>query len=116
MNETLAVNAAPIQVRVLDGATQEPLADETLTADSAPLEVTIPADGWYILEKSVVGNDASIGILAVKGIYPIIERNFLRTTTNADSGTDAQRIYQYVRVTDNWQTEATGQRSEAKGR
>ncbi len=112
--DTLAVNQAPVSLQVLDGATMEVIGGGTLSSASEPLAVTIPADGWYILEKSVVDNAASVGIVAADGIYPIIERNFIRTAVGEDGETESQRIFQYIRTTDNWQTEATRPRIDGE--
>ncbi len=95
VSETLAVNQAPVDVRILQG-NFEPLVSATLTPDSEPLTFTVPADGWYILEKSVSGSDTSVALLETQGIYPIFERNFLKST--GESG--AERVFQYIRATD----------------
>jgi His/Glu/Gln/Arg/opine family amino acid ABC transporter permease subunit len=112
--ETLAVNQVAVDVRVLDGETRDLLAEAVLTADSEPLTVEIPADGWYILEKSTVEATDSVGILVITGIYPNLERNFVRTVTTEAGATNAQRIFQYIRATDNWLTEAARPRIDGE--
>jgi His/Glu/Gln/Arg/opine family amino acid ABC transporter permease subunit len=112
--QTLAVNQAAVEVRVLDGATMEPIASETLRVDSAPLSVTIPADGWYLLEKQTVDSSSSVSILAVEGIYPIFERNFVRTFATETGSIGSQRVFQYIRSSDSWLTEATRPRIDGE--
>ncbi len=99
VHETLAVNRSPIEVSILDGATLEPLANAVLTPDSEPLTFTVPEDGWYVLEKTVVDSEENIGILAAHGVYPIFERNFLRS---GGAQGQPQRVVQYIRATDNF--------------
>jgi general L-amino acid transport system permease protein len=47
---------------------------------------TIPADGWYIIEKSVESETSSAAILAVLGIYPVFPSSdrFIRVTDDFD--------------------------------
>lgn len=101
VTETYAINSQPIAVELLDGATLEVLASAALdTTTSVPLEFTLPADGWYIIRKTVAGD--ALGVLRVEGAYPLIERNFTRTQADGSGS----RFYQYVRLTDDFTTEA----------
>ena len=72
------------------GATGEQLAQQTI-GPGEEFRLTLPQDGWYLLDKQVAGSDESIASLAATGIYPIFDRNFIR---------DGTRVYQYVRSTD----------------
>jgi His/Glu/Gln/Arg/opine family amino acid ABC transporter permease subunit len=101
ITDTLAVNAAPISVRILSSSF-EPLAEATLTPDSEPLNFVVPANGWYLLEKAVIGSDTSYGLLAVHGIYPIFERNFLQSITTESGQASSVRVNQYTRAMDNF--------------
>jgi general L-amino acid transport system permease protein len=104
ITETYNLNNAPVQVRLLntDG---DVLGEAVLTTDSAePLRVTIPADGWYILEKQTEGSknkDTAI-ILRTQGIYPLLERslNFSGTSTGGGTSSGSSRVSQYSRMTD----------------
>lgn len=98
ITETLEVNQHPVEVRILNAAL-EPLAEGTLTPDSQPLTVTLPQDGWYVLEKRIGESDSSIGVLAIQGIYPFFERNFLRSS---ETGGPPQRVLQYIRASDSF--------------
>ena len=112
--ETLAVNQSSVTVQILDGATMGVVQSGTLSAGSEPFMVTLPADGWYIMEKGIEDSNGSVGLIAIEGVYPIIERNFLRTTTNESGETESERVFQYIRATDNWQTEATRPRIDGE--
>jgi ABC-type amino acid transport system permease subunit len=109
--EEQRVNAEPLLVRILDGATMEPLPDgvATLDASSDPLTLTLPADGWYVIEKTVEA-EGSIALLESYGVYPILERGITRQT---ETGA-IERVDQFVRMTDTFMSEAT--RPEFDGR
>ncbi|MEP7290843.1 MAG: amino acid ABC transporter permease [Chloroflexota bacterium] len=98
VTETYALNSASVDVAVLDGATFEILASASLTADSAPLSLTLPTDGWYVLQKT----SASNAILATTGIYPHYENSFTRVIENARNIS----VTQYVRTSDGFSTDA----------
>jgi ABC-type amino acid transport system permease subunit len=95
------LNQQPVTVRILDGATLEPLGEATLDAGSAPLSVTLPADGWYVLEKRVA-SEGSVALLQATGIYPILERSITRSAPNGS----IERVDQFVRMTDVYLSEA----------
>ncbi|MFN8450615.1 MAG: amino acid ABC transporter permease [Anaerolineae bacterium] len=97
VTETYQINQSPVEVTIL-ASTLEPLARASLTADSEPLTLTLPADGWYILQKI----SDSTGLLATTGIYPINENSFSR----ALPGGGSTSITQYVRMSDGYTTEA----------
>ncbi len=88
--ETYSVNAAPVQVALIDGTTGETLDSATLTADSPLFSVTLPEDGWYVLHKTVEGSDQTV-LLATTGVYPLTVRNTTRNST---------QIEQYERMVD----------------
>jgi general L-amino acid transport system permease protein len=95
------VNQQPVTVRILDGATLEPLAEGALDANSPPLTATLPADGWYVVEK-LVEEEGSIALIESFGIYPILERSITR---QSETGA-IQRVDQFVRMTDTFLSEA----------
>lgn len=97
--ETYAINQSPISVRILRGAAMEPVAEATLVAGEEALAVTLPEDGWYIIEKTVA-EEGSIAILQTKGIYPLLERSFVRPGETGESA--AGRGAAFVRLTDNF--------------
>lgn len=107
VTETYAINASPVEVVILDGATLEPIASATLTLDSEPLTVTLPADGWYILQKTSESN----ALIATTGIYPHFENSFTRPLGNGRS----QQVTQYVRTSDGFATEAARPTTDADG-
>ncbi len=101
ITETLKLNQVPVTVSILDGATLEPLENGVVTFEdaSALLTVTLPADGWYVLQKQL-DDPQAISILETMGIYPILERNITR------GGATAGTVSQYVRMTDTFTSEA----------
>ncbi len=105
VTETYQLNQSPVEVAILDGDTLETLASATLTANSAPLSLTLPGDGWYVLQKSTDGT----ALLATTGIYPLNDSNFTRQLSSGGSAT----VTQYTRVTDGLTTEAA--RPQANG-
>ena len=114
VTETYSMNTSPVHIRLLQGAALEPIAEGTLEPDGEPFEFTLPADGWYVLEKSVEG-DSAIGLIEARGIYPLLERSFSRSEVLDEAGnvvSSAGRYSQYVRLTDNFLTEAIRPRIE----
>lgn len=95
ITEAYAINQAPVNVRILRGATMEPVVEGVLDPTSSALEVTLPEDGWYVMEKTVEAENR-IAILQTSGIYPILERSFAR------AGEEAGRGEAFVRVTDSF--------------
>jgi His/Glu/Gln/Arg/opine family amino acid ABC transporter permease subunit len=108
ITDTFLVNQGAINVRILRGTTLEPLVSGTITTGSQPVSATLPEDGWYILEKIPANeDDKGSALLEVQGIEPILERQFTRSGDLDIDGnvTAAERISQYVRMTDNYTTE-----------
>jgi His/Glu/Gln/Arg/opine family amino acid ABC transporter permease subunit len=117
-SETYALNTAPVALDLIDGASGDVLASivlapppalaaaraEAEAAGSEPppdaLTATLPADGWYIVRKTVQGEGAAL--LAATGVYPLVERDLGGGTAN------------YARVTDDFETAAV--RPEIDGR
>ena len=113
ITETFAVNQGAVNVRILDGATLEPLAEAALTNDSEPLSVTLPTSGWYVLEKIPADEQSAAAILEVRGIGPILERQLVNSASGEDADEAATtttsaggRSSQYVRMTDGFTTDA----------
>ncbi|MDZ4770429.1 MAG: amino acid ABC transporter permease [Chloroflexota bacterium] len=104
ITESTALNTRSIRWRLLD-ATLEPIGSGTLAPGDPFASVTLPADGWYILEKTGAGT----ALLETYGIYPLIERNFTRSEVRDESGVvtqQAERYNEYLRMTDSWITRA----------
>ena len=97
--ETYAINQSPVSVRILRGSTMEAVAEGRLEAGGAPLVVTLPEDGWYVIEKTVEG-ESRVAILQTEGIYPLLERSFVRP--GETGGGAAGRGAAYVRLIDNY--------------
>lgn len=70
--ETYAVNSEPVQVRLLNPSTSEVVAESTLSAGGPAFNVTLPYDGWYVLEKAVEGE--SVALLRVVNVEPAVSR------------------------------------------
>jgi His/Glu/Gln/Arg/opine family amino acid ABC transporter permease subunit len=75
----------------------------TLESGSPSLTVTLPEDGWYVLQKSLEDENA-IALLETTGIYPVLERTITRG--GEDGAPAAGSLSQYVRMTDIFTTEA----------
>ncbi len=71
---TYSVNEVSVTVEILDGQTLEVIGAAVLTATSAPLEVTLPADGWYVIRK-VVTEGEGVALLQTRGIDPLVVRD-----------------------------------------
>jgi His/Glu/Gln/Arg/opine family amino acid ABC transporter permease subunit len=109
MTETYALNQVPVKVQLLKGAKLEPLADATLTADSPTLTAKLPEDGWYMLRKTVEGDNKGIVLLQGDGMLPLLENNFVRGAEVDDQGnvvSTGGRGAEYIRVMDNFRTQA----------
>jgi His/Glu/Gln/Arg/opine family amino acid ABC transporter permease subunit len=100
--ETYAINQADMQVEILDGQSLDVLAEGVITADGDAVSVEIPADGWYVLRKAPIEGEDGTAIVAVHGIFPIVER-----TLGANESL-------YVRLTDN-ELEVTDARPQISG-
>ncbi|MCY4147475.1 MAG: amino acid ABC transporter permease [Chloroflexi bacterium] len=70
---------APMQVAIRDARSLEALADGLLSDAGDRVTLTIPRDGWYIFSKNAAAGHTGSAILAVSGIYPIIERTLSAT-------------------------------------
>jgi His/Glu/Gln/Arg/opine family amino acid ABC transporter permease subunit len=101
--ETYALNQNPVLVRILRGPTGEIIGEAMLSAGDAPLTVTLPEDGWYVLEKNVSGSAA---LLEAQGIFPHLERTITRSGEEiSDTTTAIGSVAQYARMTDSFTTE-----------
>jgi His/Glu/Gln/Arg/opine family amino acid ABC transporter permease subunit len=108
ISDTYRVNQTPVQVSILRGTSGEVIGEGTLDGTSAPLMVTLPEDGWYVLTKTVDG-EGSNAILRTQGIYPSLERSLTQGNVdeegNAIAGSGSTRFSQFVRMTDTFTTE-----------
>lgn len=103
------LNQDAITIRVLSFNESEeawtPLSDEphVLEPENGQVDITLPNDGWYILEKTMPEDSESIALLEINGIYPILERTFFQEgeTDEAGEATTASGFAnQYIRMTD----------------
>ncbi len=84
------LGAHPVTLTLRSGdGNAEVISQTVLPGDE--LRLTLPQDGWYVLEKRVPDSDDSIALLAASGLYPIFDRSFIR---------EGERVFQYVRATD----------------
>lgn len=101
--ETYALNQNPVTVRILRGATGEVIGEAELSGGASPLTVTLPEDGWYVLEKNVSGSAA---LLEAQGIFPHLERTISRSGDEIEgTNTAIGSVSQYARMTDGFTTE-----------
>ena len=125
---TFRLNQSPVHVRIVRGSNNEAIGEVTLqptppeaaedpeTEVPPPFQVTLPEDGWYILEQTVEADD-SVALIQTRGIYPLLERSFSRTEVLDESGnvvSSAGRYSQYVRMTDNFITEEVRPRIDGR--
>lgn len=52
ISDTYKVNTQPVKVSITRATTGEVIGEATLDSTAAPLSVTLPEDGWYVLEKN----------------------------------------------------------------
>ncbi|MBZ0277487.1 MAG: hypothetical protein K8I60_15180, partial [Anaerolineae bacterium] len=108
ITETYSINKLPVNLRILDGATLEPVAETVLQPGGDTFSLTLSRDGWYVIDKTITGGDG-LAILATTGIYPMLQRSFTRgeeLDANGEVITQAGRVDQFVRMTDNYVLEA----------
>ncbi len=79
----------PMNVAIYDAQMQTALAEGVVSAAGEMVEFEIPSDGWYVLTKDAVEGEEGTAILAVEGIFPIVQRTLSATESI------------YVRLTDN---------------
>ena len=92
----------PMRVTIYDAQMQQVLAAGVVSADGETVAVEIPSDGWYVLSKNAVEGEEGTAILAVHGIFPIVQRTLSATESV------------YVRLTDS-ELEITGDRPQIDG-
>lgn len=97
------VGARPVTLTLRRGDDDAELVSQTLNP-GGELRLTLPRDGWYVLEKRVPDSDDSIALLKASGLYPIFDRSFIR---------EGERVFQYVRATDRLLVEGGRPRDEA---
>ncbi len=83
------INLVPVQVAITDAEGKELLAPTMIEA-AGVVTFTVPADGWYILQKTVTGDKEGIGVMAAQGIYPLFQvgDNYARVIDNYEWTTD----------------------------
>lgn len=107
LTETYVFNQTSVQLRLIQASTAQTLAETSLRLGDPALTVEIPADGWYILEKIVAGDDSQVVLLETRGIYPLFERSFIRGEELSETGEVTQvagRASIFTRLTDGYQT------------
>ncbi len=105
VNEQFNLSRVGVTVQVLDGITEEPLGPEVRleTADDVAA-FTLPADGWYVLRKSIDDGAEGVSILSLDGVYPVLRSTAL--TAGLDGGATTGFASTYIRMTDNFRLEA----------
>lgn len=110
ISETTGVITASARVAIVDGASGDIISEAVITRDdAAPFSVTLPRDGWYIVQKTIA-DGGSTALLETTGIYPLIEQNFTRVNA---AGVTA-RVDEFTRITDDFSTREP--RPEVDGR
>ncbi len=117
VTETYVFNAAAVQLRLILAETGETLIERALDTSNPALTVELPADGWYVLEKTVSGADNQVVLLETRGIYPLFERSFVRSEEISETGEVTQaagRASSFTRLTDGFQTTAARPTADGK--
>ncbi len=96
------LNTSPVAVTIRRGTTGEVLGSGRLVAGGEALRVTLPEEGWYIIEKAVEGD--GLVLLEATGIYPFLLRNITRTET-VEGRVIGGQVSQYVRMFNSFTTE-----------
>jgi|GEM_PF-210203 len=100
--ETYSINQTDMSVEILDGQSLEVLAEGIVSVDGEPVSLEIPTDGWYVLRKVPVEGEDGTAILAVNGVFPLVERTLSATESL------------FVRLTDD-ELEVTATRPQIDG-
>ena len=79
----------PMHVAIMDANNFLPLGQGVLSEAGDQVAATIPRDGWYIFRKIAAEGYTGSAILAVEGVFPIVERTLSATESR------------FVRVNDN---------------
>ncbi len=102
VSETFALNQAPVTLRLFDAAGVE-IDMGVLDAANPSVSMSLPDDGWYVLDKAVNDPDAtSVALIRADNVYPLRERNLTEST---DAG-GTRRLSEYVRMSDEFTTRA----------
>ena len=72
--ETYDIGQVSMQIQILDGQTLDVMSEGIVDGEGSVVSAEIPADGWYILSKTPVEGENGTGVLAVNGVFPIVER------------------------------------------
>lgn len=105
--EAFDVNTGSVHVRILGGEEPRVIAEGTLRLGDGEIALTLPATGWYVLEKSSVPED-TLMLVAATGIYPHTEREIARPLLDesgepvltADGQPRQMSVRQFLRITD----------------
>lgn len=90
-----ALAGPDMSIRLLAADNQTVLAETTLTQGGDFFTFTLPEDGWYVLERTVLADNANT-LLEMYGVYPVLERGITRGGIS---------ITQHIRVTDDFLVE-----------
>lgn len=99
--EAYGLGQPAVTVQVIDSITMESVGPAVvLRSPDDVATFVLPADGWYVLQKSVEEGAEGIALLAVKGIYPIIRSTALAGSEEGTATTGFASAY--IRMTDNF--------------
>lgn len=102
VTETYNINLQPAQVAIYDAEGTELYAPFPIDPEGV-IEFTIPADGWYILEKTIPGDVEAITVLSTQGIYPLFQvgERYLRVVDDFEWRGDPPDDTKWVTLLDN---------------
>jgi len=105
VNEQFNLSRVGVTVQVLDGITEEPLGPGVrLESADDVAAFTLPADGWYVLRKSIDDGAEGVSILSLDGVYPVLRSTAL--TAGLNGGATTGFASTFIRMTDNFRLEA----------
>lgn len=99
--ETYGLGQPAVTVQVMNGAMSDSIGPAVVLRSPDDMATfVLPADGWYVLQKSVEEGDEGIAVLSLNGIYPIIRSTAL---AGGEEGTATTGFASaYIRMTDNF--------------
>jgi len=74
VSEAFNLNNVSVQIRILDNNSEDIGLEGMLSPDGDSISFTMPYGGWYVLEKTVEGDETGIALLATTGLYPVFDR------------------------------------------
>lgn len=104
--DTYRINQRPVSIRVSRATSGEVVGESTLENGSGAFSVTLPEDGWYVIDKTIANDAEAVALIQTQGIFPLLIRTVTRSGEEVidEEGnvvtTGGGSIPEYVRMTD----------------